>query len=147
MSKASRSLWIIHRFQFVVMSGGEKVPNAWDDDWVEKADVGYLLCGVLRVLLIEMLQRPQPLMPNQRLRTRNYQRPKSEPGRPNSTDRYGQMRRWPSLSLKEKIYLDTQRFYDRLVLCPDTRYCASEVRLQTYHESLESETCQHIHNV
>ena len=24
----------------LVMSSGAKVPDAWDDDWVEKADVG-----------------------------------------------------------------------------------------------------------
>jgi len=75
------------------MSGGEKVPNAWDDDWVEKADVSCLIQNVFRTLLIGLLHRPQPLMPNQRQSTRNYRRRKSEPDRLNSTDRYGQMRR------------------------------------------------------
>lgn len=75
-----------------MMSGGEKVPNAWDDDWVEKADVSHLLCNLFRALLIRLLHRPQPLMAKQRQPTRNYRRPKSEPGRPSSTDKYGQMR-------------------------------------------------------
>jgi len=127
------------------MSSGGKVPNAWDDDWVEKADVNYLIGNAFHTLLTGPLHRLQPLMPNQRQSTRNYQRRKSEPGRPSSTDKYGQMRRSPSF-LPEELLLNSQRFHDGLVLCSVARYCASKVRLQAYHESLESETCQHIYN-
>ena len=74
------------------MNTGGKVPNAWDDDWVENVEVSFMLSDTAHISLKLFFFRPHRLKQKLHLLIRNYRKLRSEPGRPSLTVNCGIMR-------------------------------------------------------